>query len=378
MIRRNLAQHLLSSLQRTPIVSLLGPRQGGKSTLARMLQAGGFSAGYLTLDDAVTLAGAESDPEGFVSRLPERVIVDEAQRAPELLRAIQRCVEENQKPRHFLLTASAQTAAMAQLALALGNRMETLTLWPLSQGEIGGGHEGFVDACFAPEFKPGSFSGANWESLTERIVAGGYPEALARPQPGRRQAWFGACITAILERDVRDLANVSALRELPRLLQLAASRATSLLNIADLARDSGLPQTTLHRYWALFEATFLLQLLPPWHAPLGFRLVKGPKVLITDTGLLCYLLGLDAARLQADDLMAGAALENFVATELMKQAGWSAARPRLFHDRTHTQQSVDLLMEDAHGRLVGIQVKKTAIPAEADFEGLRHLSQHTG
>jgi predicted AAA+ superfamily ATPase len=214
--------------------------------------------------------------------------------------------------------------------------------------------------------------------LVEHIAAGGYPEVLTRTDAARRQAWFGSYITTILERDVRDLANVAGLRDLPRLLRLAASRAMGLLNYADLSRDAAMPQTTLQRYWALFEATFLVRSLPPWHANLGLRLVKTPKVLLGDTGLLCHLLGLDAARLQADDLMTGAALECFVAGELTKQIAWSAARPGLFHYRTHTQQEVDFVLEDARGRLVGIEVKKTASPTSSDFKGLRHLAEQTG
>ena len=151
-----------------------------------------------------------------------------------------------------------------------------------------------------------------------------------------------------------------------------------LLNFADLSRDAAMPQTTLQRYWALFEATFLVRALPPWHANLGLRLVKTPKVLLGDTGLLCHLLGLDAERLQADDLMTGAALECFVASELTKQISWSGTRPGLFHYRTHTQQEVDFVLEDARGRLVGIEVKKTASPTSGDFKGLRHLREQTG
>lgn len=151
-----------------------------------------------------------------------------------------------------------------------------------------------------------------------------------------------------------------------------------LLNFADLSRDAAMPQTTLQRYWALFEATFFVRPLPPWHANLGLRLVKTPKVLLGDTGLLCHLLGIDAARLRTDDLMTGPALENFVAAELAKQISWSETRPGLFHYRTHTQQEVDFVLEDARGRLVGIEVKKTASPTSGDFKGLRHLAEQTG
>jgi predicted AAA+ superfamily ATPase len=378
MKRRNLTPQILAALRDTPVVFLQGPRQSGKSTLVQTLRDGGHDADYFTLDESATLAAAQSDPEGFVAGLPERVILDEVQRVPELFRAIQLSVDAKRRPGRFLLTGSAQALVLPQVSESLAGRMEVLTLWPFSQGEIAGRREAFVDACFAHQFKPGAFRDTSWPALVERIVAGGYPEVFARADAARRQAWFGAYVTTILERDVRDLANVTGLRDLPRLLRLAASRAMGLLNFADLSRDAAMPQTTLQRYWALFEATFLVRSLPPWHANLGLRLVKAPKVLLGDTGLLCHLLGLDAARLLADDLMTGAALECLVAGELTKQIAWGKTRPGLFHYRTHTQQEVDFVLEDARGRLVGLEVKKTASPTSSDFKGLRHLSEHTG
>lgn len=375
---RNLTSRLLAALRDTPVVYLQGPRQSGKSTLVQALGDEGHGADYLTLDEAPTLAAAQSDPDGFIGGLPGRVILDEVQRVPELFRAIKRSVDVDRRPGRFLLTGSAQALVLPRLSESLVGRMEVLTLWPFSQGEIAGRRERFVDACFADELRLGRLNDSGWPALTERIVLGGYPEALARTDPARRHAWFGSYVSTILDRDVRDLANVSGLRELPRLLRLAASRAMGLLNFADLSRDAGIPSTTLQRYWALFEATFLVRSLPPWHANLGLRLVKAPKVLLGDTGLLCYLLGLDAARLQADDLMTGAALEAFVASELTKQISWSQTVPRLYHYRTHSQQEVDLVLEDARGRLVGIEVKKTASPQSGDFKGLRHLRDQTG
>jgi predicted AAA+ superfamily ATPase len=182
----------------------------------------------------------------------------------------------------------------------------------------------------------------------------------------------------MLDREVRELANLQGRSELPRLLRLAATRSMGLLNFASLARDAAMPQTTLQRYWALLEATFLVSTLPPWSANLGTRLVKAPKVLLGDPGLLCYLAGLDRTRLLGDDLMAGPVLEAFAASEVVKQATWSRTQPSLYHYRTHTQREVDLVLEDAAGRLVGIEVKRTASPGSDDFRGLRHLREQTG
>ncbi len=378
MNQRHLTPLVRAALQDTPVVFLQGPRQCGKTTLVQELIAEGYEADYLTLDDAVTLRAATGDPDGFIAGLPARVVIDEVQRAPDLFRSIKASVDRQRKPGRFLLTGSAQALVLPRVSESLAGRMEVLTLAPFSQGEIEGQVEGFVDACFGKEFRPGKFPAERWPALTERIARGGFPEVVARSTAARRRAWFAAYVTTILERDVRDLANVAGLRELPKLLRLAASRVMGLLNFADLSRDAAMPQTTLQRYWALFEATFLVRTLPPWHANLGLRLVKTPKVLLGDTGLMCHLLGLDAARLQADDLMTGAALECFVAGELTRQISWSETRPGLFHYRTHTQQEVDFVLEDARGRLVGIEVKKTASPSSSDFKGLRHLADQTG
>ncbi len=331
------------------------------------------------MDDAAVLAAAESDADGFIADLPDRVILDEVQRVPSLFLAIKRSVDKKRQPGRFLLTGSANALVLPKVSESLAGRMEVLKLWPFSQGEIEGHRESFIDRCFAKEFKPGASGDSNWPSLVDRIVAGGYPEVLTRKESRRQQAWFGSYITTILERDVRDIANIQGLRELPRLLQLIAARAANVLNLTDLARDANnTPQTTMHRYWALLEAVFFVQTLPAWSGNLTSRLSKAPKILLNDTGLLCHLVGLDAHRLKDDSLMTGAILENFVVMELIKQAGWSQTHPKFFHYRTQKQQEVDLVLEDSRGYLVGIEVKKSASPNAHDFKGLRFLAEQTG
>lgn len=378
MKRRHLTPRVLAALRDTPVVFLQGPRQAGKTTLVQSLQEEGHEAAYFTFDDAAVLAGAQSDADGFIANLPGKVILDEVQRVPDLFRAIKRSVDKDREPGRFLLTGSADAFVLPAVSESLAGRMEVLALAPFSQGEIEGRREHFVDACFANEFNPGNHRDSGWPSLAGRIVRGGYPEVVARAAAARRLAWFGSYITTILERDVRDITNVAGLRDLPKLLRLAAARAGSLLNFASLARDAAMPQTTLQRYWALFEATFLVHSLPAWTANLGTRLVKSPKVMLGDTGLLCYLLGLDEDRLQNDPLMTGAVLEAFVGSELTKQLTWSETRAEIFHYRTHIQHEVDFVLEDAAGRLVGIEVKKSASPSAEDFKGLRHFRDAVG
>jgi len=375
---RHIARRAHAALQDTPVVFLQGPRQAGKTTLTESLRSAGYDASYVTLDDTLTLKAALDDPDGFIAGLPERVVIDEVQRAPDLFRAIKASVDRRRKPGRFLLTGSAQALVLPKVAESLAGRMEVLTLWPFSQGEIEGRPEGFIDACFAPEFPLPRLRAEGWPALAERVARGGFPAVMARATGARRTAWFEAYVQTILARDVRELANVAGLRELPTLLRLAATRAMGLLNFADLGRDATMPTTTLARYWAMLEAVFLVGSLRPWSANLGQRMVKAPKVAFGDSGLLCHLLDLDAARLRGDALMAGAALEAFVAGELTRQRGWSEIRASLFHYRNHDQQEVDFVLEDPRGRLVGIEVKKTASPGGHDFKGLRHLQAVAG
>lgn len=373
--RRSIYPQVIEALNDTPVVFLQGPRQCGKTTLVKELLGEGHQAEYLTMDDASTLAAAGTDPQSFIDGLPPRVILDEIQRAPEVFLAIKRAVDRDRTPGRFLLTGSANALLLPKVAESLAGRMELLHLWPFSQGELAGRQESFIDACFGDELPSKKLEDSSWRSLVPKIAAGGYPEATLR-KDARRHAWFSSYITTILERDVRDIANIQGLRELPRLLKLAAARSCNLLNLSNLARDAGLSLTTMQRYWALLEAVFFVHTIPAWSGNLSSRVSKAPKVLINDSGLLCHLIGLDTRSLETDEMMAGAVLESFLCTELMKQSTWSKTRPSIFHFRTHKQQEVDLVLEDAAGRLVGVEIKKTASPGSNDFKGLRHLSEY--
>jgi len=257
--------------------------------------------------------------------------------------------------------------------------MEILTLWPLSQGEIRGIREAFVDALFADALPPLAHEGhPDRSQLFDTVLTGGYPEVLSRASRERQHAWFSAYVTTILQRDVRDMANIEGLTAMPRLLSLLAARGTALLNSAELSRATGLPQTTLKRYMALLEATFLLQPVPAWSSNLGKRLVKAPRLALADTGLMAHLAGLAPGRLAAEPQLAGPLLHDFVLMELRKQIGWSAVRPRLFHLRTQGGEEVDILLEDAAGRVVGIEVKSSASVGASDFRGLRGLADALG
>ena len=378
MVRRILSEAVLAALRDTPVVFLRGARQTGKSTLVEHLAATAHPSRYITLDDAVQCAAARQDAAGFLAGFEVPVILDEVQRAPELFLAIKAAVDRDRRSGRFLLTGSADILLAPRVADSLAGRMEILTLWPFSQVEISGSRPGFIDAAFARSTLPAVTGRPAPASVNSLLLTGGYPPAVARDDLERRHAWFGSYITAILERDVRDMANIEALTALPRLLALLAARTASLLNFAELSRSTTIPQTTLKRYFALLEATFVAQLVPAWSSNLGKRLIKSPKLFLIDTGLAGYLLGLDPDRLESQAGLRGPLLENFVAMELVKQAAWSRRRPRLFHFRDISGREVDFVLEDAAGQLVGIEVKASTTVASHDFDGLRVLAEHAG
>ena len=378
MIQRNLTSEIVAALADTPVVFLAGARQTGKSTLARSLAGGPCPARYITFDDSGLLAAARRDPAGFVAGLDGPVVIDEVQRAPELLPAIKLAVDRDRQPGRFLLTGSADVLALPRVAGYLTGRMEAITLWPFTQGELAGAREGFIDAMFGEAAPRADGPAVSREACIAAIMAGGYPEVQTRPREERRAAWFDAYIANLLQREVRELSEIEGLAVLPRLLGLIAARSSGVLNFADLARDAALPQSTFKRYFALLEALLLVRRCPAWTATPAGRLVKAPKLFLSDTGLAAFLTGASPRRLLEDANPLGPLLETFVYNELLRQAGWSRLRPRLHHYRRHGGREVDVVLEDREGRCVGIEVKATASPSASDAGGLMAFAEEVG
>ena len=372
MYERRVLKRLRAALGDSPVVLLHGARQVGKTTLVRDLLGGGGRR-YITLDGSAALAAATGDPDGFIAGLEGPVAIDEVQRAPELFRAIKASVDRDRRPGRFLLTGSANVLALPRLSESLAGRVDITPLWPLSQSEIEGVEGSFIDRVFERSMGSVDEKRVPRRAIFDRVARGGFPEALSRKDVERRGAWFDAYVTTILQRDVRDLANIEDLASLPVLLRLLATRTSGLLNYADLSRSVGLAQTTLKRYFAALEATFMVHLVRPWATNLGTRLVKSPKVHLIDTGLAAYLVG--QPDLPDGSAMLGAMLESFVVTEMLKQSGWSKTRVEVFHFRTQTGREVDIVLEDRKGRLVGIEVKSSASVDGSDFAGLRTLAE---
>ncbi len=372
---RYLADRLGAALSDTPVVVIHGPRQCGKTTLARAFgDAAGYA--YITLDDPATLSAARADPTGFILDLPARAILDEVQRAPALFMPIKASVDRDRRPGRLILTGSADMLFVPQIADALVGRMEVMRLHPLSQGELAGARPTFVNALFAGDFGHQKRERLGL-GLVERIVAGGYPPAIKRASPSRRAAWYREYVAALLERDVRDLVRVGTREALGRLLQFAAGRNGQLLNMVDMAAACAVSRPTAGDYMSILERLFLIEQLPAWHTNRLSRLVKAPKLYLTDTGIACAVVGLTADAMWRNRSEIGPLLEAFVLQELRRQAS-RLDEPALFsHFRDRDGVEVDIVVE--HGRtVVGIEVKAGATVTSSDFRGLRKLGDAAG
>jgi hypothetical protein len=371
MFGRALKQQLEVALTDTPAVLMIGARQVGKTTLARSIP----NTNYATFDDALTLAAAKSSPMDFIASLKKPTVIDEIQLCPEVLPVIKQAIDNDRVAGQFILTGSANVLTLPKVSESLAGRIEVLTLRTLSQNEIEGAQTNLVDAVFADIIDfPNSFAAEERDELFSRMLVGGYPEVVARRTESRRSDWFGSHVTTILQRDIRELANVEGLTEMPRLLTLLAARTASLLNYAEVSRSIGFPQMTLNRYVTLLERVFLIETVSPWSGSIRSRLVKAPKLFITDTGLLSYLLGLNLKRLRNEPTAAGGLTETFVVNELRKLLGSSKTDAEIFHFRSSTDREVDVILENRAGEIVGIEIKSSSTIGKGDFKSLQTLA----
>jgi hypothetical protein len=367
---------LQASLADTPVVLLQGPRQCGKTTLARSVaEPAGF--GYLSFDDDNLVRAARADPLGFVTDLPPRMVLDEVQRVPEIFTTLKLVVDRDRQPGRFLLTGSAGVLLLPKLADSLAGRIEVIRLHPMAQVELRQRVQtaDFLQRLFRAEFDRVSTTRMGL-ALADLVVAGGFPAALMR-QPPRRRAWYQAYVQTLVQRDVRDLARIAALDVMPRLLELAAGQTAHLFNVSELAGPFGLSRPTVRDYLSLLERVFLVDLLPPWHVRQINRLVRTPKLHLGDTGVACALLRLDAQTLHANRPLLGQLLETYVFQELRRQATAHPEPISFHHFRNRDDHEVDIVLEQG-AALVGVEVKASGTVRVEDFRGLRKLQEITG
>jgi hypothetical protein len=380
---RGIRPRIAEALKDTPVVLVNGPRQAGKTTLIR--QYASDRRPYLTLDDSATLQTARDDPQGFIQRL-DTVVIDEVQRVPELLLAIKLPVDRDRRPGRFLMTGSADVMALPRVADSLAGRIEVLSLLPLAGSELAGTPGRWPDAVFGalaqdaampavPQSKASKNTGG---ALERRVLQGGYPEALQRDNARRRNAWARGYIDAVLKRDVRDIAAVDKLDQMPRLLFALAQMAGQLCNYTQLGGQLGLDAKTVTRYVTMLEQLFLVRRVPAWSGKALSRVLKTPKIQFLDSGLLCSLLKLDEAGIARNRGAFGHALECYVYGELTRQCSWADDTYEVMMYRDRDLVEVDFVMENAAHQVVGVEVKAAASIQNADFSGLKKLAALAG
>jgi predicted AAA+ superfamily ATPase len=362
------------ALSDTRVVLISGPRQSGKTTLATDIASD--KVPFLTLDDANVLRSAVDDPIGFVRGL-DRAVIDEVQRAPELLLAIKNLVDEDQSPGRFLLTGSANLMTIPKVSDSLAGRMEVVRLLPLSQAEIFGTKSGFIDRAFAGE-KPKADHMIVGDDLVENVLSGGYPEALGRARWSRKQDWYHGYLDAIVQRDVRDVAQIEQLAIMPKLMSVLAEHSGQLVNYTGMGARLDLNHVTTQKYVNVFESLYLVHTLQPWFTNRLKRLTKSPKLHFYDAGLLAAMRDVSPDTVRKDKISFGAILETFVFSELRKIATWSEQRLSFSHFRDKDKNEVDIVLENRRGEVVGIEVKSSATVSATDFSGMRKLATACG
>jgi predicted AAA+ superfamily ATPase len=372
--KRNIRFNLEKALKRSPVVLLTGARQTGKTTLMKEL-AQEKKYHYVSFDDMRYLLAAQNDPMGFIADIPKPVILDEIQRAPELFLAIKYDVDNNRIPGRYALTGSANPLLIPRLGDSLAGRMEILTMYPLSQGELLNRFDHFIDSIFQEDSITGIPSiTCTQQELFHKILTGGYP-LIQHVSWEDKEAWFNNYISAILQKDILELSQIEDATAIPRLLSILAAHAGSLLNVSEISRQSGITTTTLNRYLILLKTVFMIYLQQPWHSNLIRRVIKSPKAYLVDTGLLSWLLAINNEKI-AQIPHKGHLLENFVFNELQKQATWNKTRVQLYHFRTPAGIEVDMVLERPDGKIIGIEVKSNQNITPKDLKGLLYLKEH--
>ena len=374
MYARFVERRVTEALSDTPVVLIVGPRRAGKTTLARRLEEAGRS--YMTLDDQTTLEAAQSDPKGFIRGL-DGAIIDEIQRVPDLLLAVKKTVDEDDRPGRFLLTGSANVLTLPRVADSLAGRMETIQMLPLARAEIEGHSPTFLERIFEGKLQsqPGAIIG---EELVRLVLLGGFPEAIRRDNERRRQDWLRSYLSAILTRDLRDVADIEKLTELPKFVRLLAEHSGQLVNYSQVGAGINVSYKTAQRYVGLLEQVFLIATVQPWFTSALKRIVKTPKLHFLDSGLLAMVRGLTFDRVKADRAMFGAMLESFAFAEVRKLLTGSDLRLTTYHFRDGDMREVDIVLERDDGMIVGVEVKASATVRTGDFAGLKTLAAVCG
>ncbi|HIE33273.1 MAG TPA: ATP-binding protein [Thermodesulfobacteriaceae bacterium] len=365
---RILQAGLKKAAEKFPSVTLIGPRQSGKTSLVRITFP---EYQYVNLEDPEERAFAREDPRGFLRLYHGRVILDEIQRVPELLSYLQPLIDEDPQPGRFIFTGSGRFQLLQSVSQSLAGRTLFLTLLPFSLAEL------LEEASLDPErfdeepptrLKPPF-------SLEELLFKGLYPPVHTRGLPARE--WLGAYYMAYVERDVREILNIGNLEAFQKFIRLCAGRVGQVLNLSSLASDTGISHTTARRWLSALQAAFIVHLLKPHHQNFSKRLIKSPKIYFFDTGLLCYLLGIRKPEDVLVHPLRGAIFENFVFSELYKAFAHRGEEPPLYFWRDRTGHEIDFLL-DLGVRLIPVEAKSAETVTRDQLRNLLYYRKLAG
>jgi len=378
LLVRHAQRSVYAALDDTRVVVINGARQTGKSTLARII-AGTFPGSELRyLDEAPVRAAAQADPSLFV-RHDGLLVIDEVQRVPDLFLAIKHEVDTDPRPGRFLLTGSARLLGLQDIPDLLPGRTETIELSPLSQGEIDGSPDGFVEAVLRHGVNVHvPSSELRRDQYLERALRGGYPEAVHRSDPGRRARFFESYITDLVNRDVRQVTEIERPADMRRLVNLAAASTASLAVPASFASRLQVPASTIKRYLNLLELLFVTRQIPAWSSNLTTRATATPKLVFTDSGLAAHLTGMSLRRARQPTAPVGPLIETFALGELTRQLALAEVPVRLYHYRDRDQYEVDAVLESASGEVIACEVKAAETVRSEDFRGITRLARRIG
>lgn len=378
LIPRHLKAHATEVLNAFPAVVIQGARQVGKSTFAQILVEE-RDARVITLDDPASLDAATADPTGFVNQLPKgTLVIDEIQRAPELILPIKASIDRDRTPGRFLLTGSSDLLRLPRTPDSLAGRAVTVNLRGFSQGELRGRRDDLV-GLLRSGADPARFrAAATREEYAAVIARGGYPDVQALSSR-LRSSWLDSYIERLMQRDVGDIApRVDSARVASVLRLMAANQAGELVK-ARIARDAAVPETSVTTYLDLLATMYLIDSLRPWTPNLTGREASKPKTVVTDPGLALRLSRVGEQQLlPLTNPFLGAAIEGFVVTELMKQQSWSAQEFELFHYRDRDGIEVDIMVEFFDGSVIGLEVKSGSTLKTDHFTGLKILRDRLG
>ena len=375
MYSRNISHKLVTALKSFRIILLNGPRQAGKTTLVKELSAR-YGMSYLTLDDPEKLTLAQQDPKNFLQFYAQKpLVIDEIQLAPELIPYIKTQVDENNKKGQFLLTGSADFMRMHEITESLAGRMVRYNLYPLSLAEISTKKKNIIDQLFTEDITALK-SNTTLDGVLDEIITGGYPEIISY-EKSLRDDWFASYIESRIQKDILELRQISLTKRqsIKQLLQLLATYDAQLLNYNTLAKKLQISNKTVLAYVELLEAMYIIKIVPSYHVNASLRVIKSPKIHFIDTGLASYLLHLDKENLflHKDDHY-GSLIENYVYSELLKEASYAENSVDIYHFRDLRKKEVDFVLENRNGKIIGVEVKAKASINQSDLKGMVELA----